>query len=226
MACCSRYCAAEAQFDHKVAGRDLQRYRRRGPDAITKLLLTELRRWPLQGGDLLDVGSGIGVIGMEVSGSGVAAATLVEASPAYLEVARQEVSSRYGSRSTQFLLGDFVAIAPTLTDADLVTLDRVVCCYPDAEALLRAAAARTRRLLAFTYPRDRWYVRAITVLQNFWRRLRGNPFRTFVHSPQRMAAVLEGAGLARAARHGTLVWVCELYRRDGVDLHSSEAGGG
>jgi hypothetical protein len=43
-------------------------------------------------------------------------------------------------------------IAGTLPDADVVTLDRVVCCYPDPEALL-GAAAKTRQVLAFTYPR-------------------------------------------------------------------------
>jgi 2-polyprenyl-3-methyl-5-hydroxy-6-metoxy-1,4-benzoquinol methylase len=213
MMCCNQYCAAEKQFDGKVAARDLQRYRHRGPDAVTRLMLAQLRRWPLQGEDLLDVGSGIGVIGAELAGSGLASATLVDASPAYLDVARAEIESRYESRPTRFLLGDFAAIAHTLTDADVVTLDRVVCCYPDAEALLRGAASRTRRLLAFSYPRDRWYMWILTVLENFWRRLRGSPFRTFVHSPERMEAVLEGAGLVRVAREGTLVWILDLYRR-------------
>ena len=213
MTCCTQYCAAEKQFDGKVAERDLQRYRRRGPSAVTRLMLAELRRWPLQGEDLLDVGSGIGVIGAELADTGLASATLVEASPAYLDVARAEIESRYESRPTRFLLGDFATIADTLTDADVVTLDRVVCCYPDGEALLRGAASRTRRLLAFSYPRDRSYMRTLTALQNFWRRLRGNAFRTFVHPPERMGAVLEAAGLVRIARQGTLVWVLDVYRR-------------
>lgn len=51
---------AEALFDHKVAERDLRRYRRRGPDATTRHILAELRRWPLEGRRLLDVGGGIG----------------------------------------------------------------------------------------------------------------------------------------------------------------------
>ena len=213
MACCSRYCAAEDKFGRKVAERDLRRYRRRGPDVTTRLLLAELRRWPLAGRALLDVGGGIGVIGAELAGAGVSTVTLVEASPAYLEIARRDVASRGASHPTQFLLGDFAALAATLPDADVVTLDRVVCCYPDAEALLRGAAARARQLLAFTYPRDRWYVRAVFVLLNFWQRLTGSAFRAFVHPPQRMDAVLEAAGLARAARHETPVWRLDLYRR-------------
>ena len=213
MTCCTQYCVAEKQFDSKVAERDLQRYRLRGPDAVTRLMVAELRRWPLQGEDLLDVSSGIRVIGAELAGTGLASATLVEASPAYLDVARAQSESRYESRPTRFLLGDFATIADTLIDADVVTLDRVVCCYPDADALLQGAASRTRRLLAFSYPRDRWYMWTLTALQNFWRRLRGSPFRTFAHSPEQMQAVLETAGLVRVARQGTLEWVLDLYRR-------------
>jgi magnesium-protoporphyrin O-methyltransferase len=104
-------------------------------------------------------------------------------------------------------------IADTLPDADVVTLDRVVCCYPDAEALLRQAAGRARQLLAFTYPRDRWYVRTLIVLENLWLRLTGKEFRAFVHTPDRMGAVLESAGLVRATRRKTLVWTLDLYHR-------------
>jgi magnesium-protoporphyrin O-methyltransferase len=176
-------------------------------------MLAELRHWPLEGQQLLDIGAGIGVISVELAGTGIADATVVEASHAYLEVARREVESRYGSRPTRFILGDFAAIADTLPDADVVTLDRVVCCYPDAEALLRGATTRARRLLAFTYPRDRWYVRTLIMLENLWRRLTGNRFRAFVHSPPRMATVLETAGFVRHAHRDTFVWTLDLYHR-------------
>jgi len=213
MTCCNRYCAAETKFNLKVAEGDLRRYQRRGPDASTQILLAELRHWPLQGLHLLDVGAGIGVIGVELADTGVASATLADASPAYLEVARRHIGARYGSRPAQFILGDFTVTSDTLPDADVVTLDRVVCCYPDVEALLRGAAARARRLLAFTYPPDRWYMRAAVALENFLYRLRGNAFRAFVHSPQRMGAVLEAAGFVRTARDGTLAWTLDLYHR-------------
>jgi SAM-dependent methyltransferase len=213
MTCCTRYSAAESKFNPKVVEADLLRYQRRGPDASTQILLAELRRWPLQGLDLLDVGAGIGVIGAELADNGVASVTLADASPAYLEIARQRLESRYAPRPVQFALGDFAVTSASLPDADVVTLDRVVCCYSDAEALLRAAAARARRLVAFTYPPDRWYVRAAVALENCWYRLKGDTFRAFVHSPERMGAVLEAAGFVRAARHGSLVWLLDLYHR-------------
>ena len=92
---CTRYCAAEAQFDRKVAERDLRRYRRRGPDVTTRLILAELRRWPLKGRHLLDVGGGIGVISAELADAGMAGVTVVDASPAYLEIAQREIGVQY-----------------------------------------------------------------------------------------------------------------------------------
>ena len=213
MTCCTGHCAATGFFTSRIAERDLRRYRRRGPDTSTRMLLSELRRWPLEGLHLLDVGSGIGVIAAELAASGLASATLADASPAYLDVARRNVSSRYGSRPAQFIVGDFAATAATLPEADIVTLDRVVCCYPDADALLRAAAGRARRLLAFSYPHDRWYMRFAITIANliFW--LVRSSFRTFVHSPQRMASVLEAAGFVHAAHQESFLWSVELYRR-------------
>jgi len=196
--------------------RDLRRYQRHGPDVSTRILLSELRRWPLEGLHLLDVGAGIGAIPAELGRAGLASVTLADASAAYLEVARRHLASRDASFPSQFILGDFAVTADSLPDADIITLDRVVCCYPDVEALLRGAAARARRIVAFTYPRDRWYVRAAVALENSWYRLRRNPFRAFVHSPQRMASVLESAGFVRAARHATLQWALDLYRRPGI----------
>jgi 2-polyprenyl-3-methyl-5-hydroxy-6-metoxy-1,4-benzoquinol methylase len=177
------------------------------------MLLTELRRWPLEGLRLLDVGSGIGVIAMELTGAGLAAVTLADASPAYLEFARRRVEPLYASRLAQFILGDFAVSATTLPDADVVTLDRVVCCYPDVDALLQAASLRARDMVAFTYHPDRWYLHAAVGVENFSYRVRGNAFRAFVHSPERMAAVLGASGFVRAARRETLQWALDLYRR-------------
>jgi SAM-dependent methyltransferase len=216
MTCCAGHCAAAGFFDSRLAERDLRRYRRRGPAGSTRMLLAELRRSSLEGLHLLDVGSGIGVIPAELAAAGLTSVTLADASPAFLEVARRNVGSRYGSRPAQFILGDFTATAATLPEADVVTLDRVVCCYPDPGALLSAAAAHSRRLLAFTFPRERWLIRAGFALGNFIFQLRRNPFRIFVHSPQHMASVLEAAGFVCASHQESFMWSFNLYRRTTV----------
>jgi hypothetical protein len=84
--------------------------------------------------------------------------------------------------------------------------------------LLGAAAARTRQVPAFTYSRDRWYVRTMFALGNFWLWLTGKKFRAIVHAPKRMAAVLEAAELVRAKQRETLVWMLDLYHRSSARL--------
>ena len=105
-------------------------------------------------------------------------------------------------------------MASSLTDADIITLGRFVCCYPNAEDPLRGAAQRARKFVALTYPQNRWYVRAFVSLANIWQRLLGSTFRAFVHAPDRMQAVLENGGFVRSARRGTAFWMFDLYRRD------------
>src|SRR5260370_21890661 len=100
-------CAAESQFSPKVAERDLRRYRRRGADAVTRLMLAQLRRCPLQDKELLNIGGGIGVINAELAAHGIAAATHVQASLGYLEVAPPQPQSRYRSPSAEVLRSAF-----------------------------------------------------------------------------------------------------------------------
>ena len=97
--------------------------------------------------------------------------------------------------------------------ADVVTLDRGVCCDPDYARLLGAAADRARRLVAFSYPRPRWSVRLFVAALNFVNRLRGRTFRAYVHPPAAMIGVLERAGLRRRWAGGTWIWAVELFER-------------
>jgi magnesium-protoporphyrin O-methyltransferase len=132
----------------------------------------------------------------------------VEAAPAYVAAAREEARRRDVSDRLDLVHGDFVSVA-----SNVVTMDRVVCCYPAYRPLLEAALRRSRRLVAFSYPRDRWYVRAAVGMQNLGRALFRNPFRGFVHAARGMEALLEQHGFARMQRRETLKWSADLYVR-------------
>jgi 2-polyprenyl-3-methyl-5-hydroxy-6-metoxy-1,4-benzoquinol methylase len=213
MDCCAHCAAIGSTFDPEVAERDLRRYRRKGPDPSTRLILEELRRQPLDGAHLLDVGGGIGVLGLELLAAGIGRVLQVDASPAYLAVAGRQFAERGWAERVTLVAGDFVALAEPPEPADVVTLDRVVCCYPDYDALLARAAGCARSVLALSYPRDRWYVRWVLGLENLWRRITRNSFRSFVHPPARIAAVIERSALRRVARRSNAIWVMDLYRR-------------
>jgi SAM-dependent methyltransferase len=227
--CCSSFWAAnQGQFSDAIARRDLQRYRTRGPDSTTRLLRDAILKAG-NGNTVLDVGAGVGALSFELLAMGAERVTAVEAAPAYLAAAREEATRRNLSARLKVVHGDFVAIAGDIMPADVVTMDRVVCCYPAYEPLLEAALQRCRRLLAFSYPRDLWHVRAAVAIQNLGRALFRNPFRGFVHSEPGMEALLEQHGFIRMQRRETLKWAADLYvRADASRLpsRSSEALGG
>ncbi len=210
--CC--HCrAVEEQFGGAVAEKDLRRYRRKGPDRTTEIMLGALRARDLASAKVLDVGGGIGVISHELLAAGAAAATLVEAASAYIAQAEAESERRAQGDRMRFVHGDFVELARSLPDADVVALDRVVCCYPDYERLLKASAARCRRWFALSVPRARWYIKAVMALENALRRLRGSSFRTFVHPTEALHGLLGAAGMERSFHRETFVWQVSLYSR-------------
>jgi magnesium-protoporphyrin O-methyltransferase len=213
MTCC-HHSATDQQFGPKRAQRDLERYRKAGPDRTTRLMLDALHNSGLRNATVLDVGGGIGVLCHELLRAGAAAATHVEAASAYSATAKAEATALGLADRMKFAHGDFIDIAGTVSAADIVTLDRVVCCYPDYQQLISLSAARCRRLFAVSLPRERWYIKAVTALQNLLRALSGSRFRTFIHSERGVNAALEAAGLRPRFDGGTFVWRVAVYARE------------
>lgn len=192
----------------------MRRLRRRGPDSGTRQLLSAIRGVTLPPGPtLLDIGGGVGTIHHSLLDQGFRQATHVDASTAYLVVAAEEARRLGHADRVIFKHADFRTVAAELPAADVVTLDRVVCCDPDYGSLLAAAADHTRRFLAFTFPRSRWYTRTFAGAANAWRRVRGAVFRSYIHSPAAMTAILEKHGLHRCWTGGTWIWAVEVFGR-------------
>ena len=212
MTCCHCQDAGRV-FDERFAKRDVRRYRRKGPDGTTRTILGALEGSDAASGSLLDVGGGIGVIVHEMVAAGVGGATLVDAAPAYLVAARTEADRRGHLDRIRFMQGDFVDVAAELPSADAVTLDRVVCCYPDFEALLSAAATKANKLLVLSYPRDRWFVRWVLAGINLTRWVARSAFRVFVHPPERMHRLIEAAGFRRHGSHDSPFWQVAVFGR-------------
>jgi len=204
------------QFDARKASQELARYRQRGPGLTTRLLRDALVNAGLAEGVLLDVGTGVGALIFELVDRGSARAVAVDASSSYLAVAREEAARRGRTQQIQFVHGDFVDLALGLPSATVVTMDRVICCYPRFRPLLEVALGRTERTFALSYPRDVWYVRALNGTENIRRRMGGNSFRTFVHSAADMERLIERAGFVLSSRRHTWTWSVDVYVRDQI----------
>jgi len=207
----------EHQFDQREARKKLRSLRRRGPDKTTRMLIDAIRA-ALDASDvhdaaLLDVGAGIGAIHHELLDGRVTHVVHVDASTAHMAAAREETERRGHSGRVEFVLGDFVALADGLPAADVVTLDRVICCFDDMEGLVGRSAAKARRLYGAVYPRGVSYIRIGVAVINLVQRLKRSTFRAFVHDPARIDAVLRSAGLERASARTTLGWEVVVYAR-------------
>jgi SAM-dependent methyltransferase len=213
MPCCSD-CKTATFFDERLARRELRNYNRAGPRETTKRLIALLRAAGA-GGTLLDIGCGTGILTFELLEAGFSTATCIDAAPASLAAGRAEATRRGVAERITWTEGDFVDLAAAVPNADVVTLDRVVCCYPAYRPLLEKAAAHGRSLVALVYPRDRWFVRLFLRLENLWLRLRGSEFRAYVHSPAAIDEVLRRSGFLAAGNDDTLAWEVRLYARNG-----------
>jgi magnesium-protoporphyrin O-methyltransferase len=203
-------------FGEDSARADLRSYHKHGPAKQTRLILDAVRSLGLRNAVLLDIGGGTGVIHHELLDDVARGATHVDASSAYLKEARGEAARRKHAERVDFVHADFTSVASEIPPADIVTLDRVVCCYPDFRRLLKAAAEHSQVALAMTYPRETWYTRLGLGVINFFQRLRRDPFRVFVHPVEEMDALLKRAGLERVSRQRLFVWEMALYRRAGA----------
>jgi 2-polyprenyl-3-methyl-5-hydroxy-6-metoxy-1,4-benzoquinol methylase len=191
-------------FSRKVAAKDARRYRKRGLTG-TAQRLTELAG-DVTGASVLDVGGGVGAIELELLEAGAERATSVEISAGYEDEAETLLAERRLGGRVDRRVADFVADAATIDTHDVVILHRVVCCYPDVDALVGAAAAHTGRILLLTYPQERWYTRAGLRVVNAFLRLSHCGFRTYVHPVERIfaAAALHGLAPNVRERNGVL----------------------
>lgn len=211
--CSSLVDSTARHYDERRVRQELAAYHRAGPGTTTRGLLSQLIPVTPLPESMLDIGSGIGALSLGMLEAGVRRAICVDLSRAALAVNAEEAHRRGMGDRVEQVEGDFVAVSASLPVVDLVTLDRVVCCYPAYAPLLEQATAHSRRLLAISYPRDRWEVRLGLRIENAWRRLRGDGFRAFLHPPIAMASLLDRQGFTRTGAASTFTWQVELYAR-------------
>ena len=216
---CQQCCGITQQFNDKAGRKQLKRFRRRGPDKTTQMLIDELRRGIQADGrkdlTLLDIGAGLGAIHHALLNGVVSQATHIDASPGQLAAAREETGRRGHTEAVRFIEGDFTSLAEEVAPADIVTLDRVICCFDDMEHLVRLSASKAGRFYGAVYPRDvKWMHIALGVI-NLIQRVKRSPFRVFLHDPRRVDALLGAAGLKLWSERRTAGWQAVVYRRTG-----------
>jgi magnesium-protoporphyrin O-methyltransferase len=119
-----------------------------------------------------------------------------------------------------FEIGD--ASTAQLPASDVVLLNRVVCCYPDASELVANTLAAAGKVFAFTAPVDHGAIGAANRLFMWWsnrwyamRERKYKGFRVFMHDLNRIHDSVQSAGFIRVQRERRrLVWDLAVYQRE------------
>jgi 2-polyprenyl-3-methyl-5-hydroxy-6-metoxy-1,4-benzoquinol methylase len=213
MSCCQCQ-GIETSFDRKYVDKKLKEFRKKGPKDTTRQLIDVLRAEGVQGSSLLDIGGGVGDIQHAMLQAGVSQVINCDAASAYQKACQQEAERLGHAGCIRYLHGNFVELAKEIPAADMVTLDRVICCYDDMPGLVDLSAKKAKKLYGIVYPRDTWWIRAAIRVENFYARwVERNPMRVFVHSPQAVEVIIHSHGLERTFRREMGPWQVVVYRR-------------
>ncbi len=200
-------------FSRRFARRRAKKYRKRGLDKTARKMAAFARERGVEGATVLEIGGGVGEIEIELLKAGVARAENLELSPAYEEEAGTLAEEAGVGGRVDWRIHDLAEDPEAVEPADIVVMHRVVCCYPDYERLLGAAADHARRALVFSYPPRNALSHIFYGVFNLAMRLMGSGFRGFAHPADAMLAVLDRRGLRQTYEHHGLIWQVAGHER-------------
>ena len=206
-------CAYDRQFNARHAEDDLRDYRRNGATGLTKALIEALSAGGIEGRSVLEIGGGVGAVHHELLKAGADAAVDVDASRAYVSAAREESERQGHADRVDYRIGDFVALADVIDPADVVALDRVICCYSDMSSLVARSAALAKARYGLVYPRYTFLGRVAIAFVNLGFRLSRSRFHSYLHRTADVDAILADHGLVRILHRTTLIWQLAVYER-------------
>ena len=200
-------------FSERSARGEARRYRRKGLDGTSRRIVDFLKAQGVEGRTVLEVGGGIGAVQIELLKAGASRALSIELTPTYEDVAAGLLREAGLADRVERRVMDFAEAAAEVDGADIVVLNRVICCYPDMPKLAGAAAGHARRLLVMSYPRRTWWTRLGLGVSNGVLALMRREFHIFVHPPQEIAATVRRHGLEPVLEQTGVLWTVAALGR-------------
>ena len=202
-------------FSERGARQQARDYRRSGLDGTSRQIVDLLKARGVEGLTLLEVGGGIGAIQIELLKAGLSRAVSVELTPTYEDSAAELLREAGLQDRVERKVMDFVGAAAEVAAADIVVMNRVVCCYPDLPRLESAAADHARQILVMSFPKERWWSRIAVWMANVGMAMTRREFRIFLHPVAQIAAIAESRGMTRAVSQAGVFWEISMLQRAG-----------
>lgn len=213
MSCCCPHARSAGRFFSLFARRYRKRFEKKGFEPSQKQLLAGVEQAGFSSATLLEIGSGVGHLHQTLLERGAASAVGIDLAPDMVAEARAWAVERGLDSRTHYLEGDFMELADRIEAAEVTLLDKVVCCYPDADGLVHRSLEKTRRVYALTYPRNRWFIRLGAAVAAFLLWLIRSDFRPYVHEPALIEAWITAQGFEKRYQNHTFVWLTQVYEK-------------
>jgi SAM-dependent methyltransferase len=193
------------------------KYKSNGLTPSSQVLLDFISKNGLLGKTVLEIGCGTGFFALQTIRSGATSALGVDLSSAAIHEANEFAKESGLQDQARFEVAN--AASTRQPPSDVVVMDKVLCCYPDADALLKTASDSSRELLGFVVPRDEGLMRPAMKLGaamiNLVERVRKTGFRLYLHPLRSIDRLLSENGFQRADKAKSRFWLVFLYKRTG-----------
>jgi len=211
MSCCCPHSNSANRFFSRFAGGYRKRFEKQGFEPSQKQLLEGLEQAGYQQASILEIGSGVGHLHQTMLERGAMSAVGVDLASKMIEEARHWAEDRELADRTEYVEGDFMEINESLPSAEITVLDKVVCCYPDADGLVHSSLSKTSRVYALTYPRERWYVHLAMGFVTLAMKIIRSDFRPYVHAPERIEQWITQSGFDKQYQNNNAFWLTQVY---------------
>ncbi len=163
---------------------------------------------------VLEIGCGTGFFHQTMVQSGASKATGIDISKKMIDYAQSLASKKGLAEKTAYSTGDFVETQDQYGDHDVMLLDKVICCYPDSETLIKLSTEKCRKSYALTYPRDSWIPRLSFGVIRFFLALARSGFKPKIYPVSWVREQIEQAGFKRKSSWNDYFWISEVYQRE------------
>ena len=206
-------CSANIFFDEKMAKKQYERYLKKGPPKVTARIIEQLSKYDIKGKSLIDVGGGIGALQWWFLEAKGAQTISIDASSGYLKQAEEHAGINGWESKTRFIFGDYAEAHKQLEAVDFVTLDKMICCYPDYKEIIEISCAKARSHITLSYPIDGPISKLFAWFEGLFTKLKGQNFRPFIHPVSEIRKTFEQQGYARTAHNLVFPWHVETYKK-------------
>ena len=214
-ACCTPSPGTEGtnKFFSKQAARYVKKFRKKGLAKEQGYLIEGILSAGISGTSVLEIGCGVGGVHLTLLNHGASSATGIDIAEGMLNGAKELAREMNLGDRAKYYSGDFAQIAGDVHEADVVILDKVVCCYEDVRGLVAKSTGKAKRVYALSFPRSTPLSAFLIKTAMLLGKILKWSFHPYWHDWDAMVREIRENGFERRFYRNTLMWDVFVFER-------------